>query len=117
MSHELRTPLNAAATLRRCAGWYTCVDTRSTASLDAAFIVMGLSIGVGQWLLLRRRLRRAGWWIAANGAGWGLLALIAEGNAIGQLGLVAFGVLPACATALVLALLMNQVRRAEPHGV
>lgn len=84
---------------------------------DLAFIVMGLSIGVGQWLLLRRRLLRAGWWIGANVVGWGLLALIREGNSMDQFILFAFGFLPACATALMLALLMNPVQRTGPQGV
>src|SRR5512141_1766985 len=35
-------------------GWLNW--TNSMFNLDLAFIVMGLSIGVGQWLLLRRRL-------------------------------------------------------------
>ena len=86
-------------------------------NLDLAFMVMGLSIGVGQWLLLRRRLPRAGWWIGANIAGWGLLALITEGNSIGQFGLLAVGLLPACATALMLALLLKQVQPTGPQGV
>lgn len=93
-------------------GW-----TNPSSNLDLAFIVMGFSIGVGQWLLLRRRLPGAGWWIAANIAGWGLLALFTEGNSIGQFGLFLFGLLPACVTALMLALLMNQVQRAGPQGI
>ncbi len=90
--------------------------TNSSPNINLAFIVMGLSIGVGQWLLLRRRLPWAGWWIAANAAGWGLLALITEGNSIGQFGLFFLGFLPACATALTLAWLMDQVQRTEPQG-
>jgi hypothetical protein len=96
-------------------GWLSW--TNPLFNLDLAFIVMGLSIGVGQWLLLRRRLPRAGWWIGANVAGWGLLALITEGNSIGQFGLFAVGFLPACATALMLALLMKQVQPTGPQGV
>lgn len=91
--------------------------TNSLFDLDLAFIVMGSSIGVGQWFLLRRRLPQAGGWIAANVAGWSLLALITEGNSIDQFGLFTFGFFPACATALMLALLMNQVHRTEPQGV
>jgi hypothetical protein len=29
-----------------------------------------LSIGTAQWLVLRRHVRRAGWWIAATAAAW-----------------------------------------------
>jgi hypothetical protein len=82
-------------------------------NLDLVFILIGLSIGAAQWLLLRERLPRAGWWIAANALGWGLLALVTQGNSIDQYGLFILGLLPACATAATLALLMKQV----PGGV
>lgn len=77
-------------------------------SLDLAFLIMGLSIGVGQWLLLRQRLPRAGWWIGATVVGWGGVALITLGNSMGQFGLLTMALLPACATALMFALLMRQ---------
>jgi hypothetical protein len=72
---------------------------------------MGFSIGLAQWLLLRLRLSWAGWWIAANILGWGLLGLVTPGESIGQFGLLTLGLLPACATAAMLAWLMNEVRR------
>lgn len=83
---------------------------------DLVFILMGSAIGVGQWLLLRRRLSRAGWWIGANAVGWGLLGLVTAGNALGQFGLFTLGVLPACASAAMLAFLMNQVKPTQPNG-
>jgi len=87
--------------------FFRMVDvTNAPWAIDPAFIVMGLSIGVGQWLLLRRRLPHAGWWIVANVVGWGLVLPI-TGKSLNQLDLLALG-LPACATALALALLMNQ---------
>jgi len=84
--------------------------------LDVAFIVLGLSIGVGQWLLLRRRLPRAGWWIGANVVGWGLLALI-TGDSMGQFGFFTWSILPACVTAATLALLMKPAQPSEMLGV
>ena len=75
--------------------------------LDLAFILMGLSIGVGQWLLLRHRLSQAGWWVVATVLGWSLLSLLTTGNSIGQYGLLILGFLPACVTAMVFALLMK----------
>ena len=84
--------------------------------LDLIFLLMGLAIGTTQWLLLRRRLARAGWWIAANVAGWGLLGLITSGNSLDQYGMFTLGFLPACATAAMLALLMSRVPPAEPKG-
>ncbi len=83
-------------------------------NLDLILLLMGLAIGITQWSLLRRRLARAGWWIAANVAGWGLLGLITLENSLGQFGLLTLGLLPACVTAAMLALLMDQVPSAEP---
>jgi hypothetical protein len=82
--------------------------TAAFSSLDTALVVMGWSIGIVQWLLLRRRLPRAGWWVAANAAGWMLLTVFTAGNSIGVWGLWTLSALPACATAAMLALLMNQ---------
>ena len=75
--------------------------------LNLAFLSLGLAIGITQWLLLRRRLSHAGWWIAATVAGWGLLALL-TGDTLDGLGLLALGLLPASVTAAALALLMKQ---------
>ncbi len=94
-------------------GWLGWTDALLN-NLDLILLLMGLAIGITQWSLLRRRLTRAGWWIAANVAGWGLLGLITLDNSLGQFGLLTLGLLPACATAAMLALLMNQVPPTEP---
>jgi hypothetical protein len=39
-------------------------------SVIANFLMVGLMVGVAQWLLLRRWCRRAGWWILASSLGW-----------------------------------------------
>jgi hypothetical protein len=49
--------------------------------LVAASLVAGAIVGLGQWLLLRRILKRAGWWIPATVLGWG----IAVGAGLGVL--------------------------------
>jgi hypothetical protein len=77
------------------------------------FILMGLSIGLAQWLVLRRRLPGAGWWPVASLLGWGLVALANRGNTIDQYGLLLLGFFPACTTAAALALLTKQLPRAE----
>jgi hypothetical protein len=77
-----------------------------------AFSLLGLSIGFGQWLVLRRRLPRAGWWIGANVLGWGLLGVAAKVDTQGQY-LLLFLLLSACVTAATLALLMNPLTPAE----
>ncbi len=83
-------------------------------NFDLALLLMGFSIGAVQWLLLRRRLPRAGWWVAANVLGWGLLALLTPGNSVDQFGLLLVGLIPACLTAAALALLVRQRKPANP---
>lgn len=39
------------------------IETNSAWSL---WITLGAALGIGQWLILRRRLRSAGWWIPAT---------------------------------------------------
>ena len=92
-------------------GWLNFC-TYEPANFNMAFIVMGLSIGVLQWLLLRRRLPRAGWWIGGNVLGWGVLGLI-TGDTTGQFGLFVIGLLTACVTAGMLALIMNQAHSTD----
>ncbi|MBZ0287942.1 MAG: hypothetical protein K8I30_10035 [Anaerolineae bacterium] len=38
--------------------------------------IFGAGVGLAQWYILTRGMRRAGWWIAANAAGGGLCALL-----------------------------------------
>lgn len=79
----------------------------SYGDLDQVFLSLGLAIGIAQWLLLRRQLSQAGWWIAATVTGWGLLALV-TGDTLDGLGSLALGLIPASVTAAALALLMKQ---------
>jgi ABC-type tungstate transport system substrate-binding protein len=95
-------------------GWLGWIDAPLN-NLDLIFLLMGSAIGISQWLLLRRRLAQADWWIAANVAGWGLLGSITPDNSLGQFGLFTLGLLPACTTAAALALLMSRVSPAEPQ--
>jgi hypothetical protein len=83
-------------------------------NLDLIFLVMGSAIGSTQWLLLRQRLPLSGWWIAASVLGWGLLGLITPGNSLDQYSIFTLGLLPACTTAAMLALLISRVPPAEP---
>ncbi|NJC96039.1 MAG: hypothetical protein FIB03_06845 [Anaerolineae bacterium] len=89
-------------------GWLGWTGTPPD-NLDLVFLVMGLAIGTAQWVLLQRRLARAGWWIAANILGWGLLGLTIPGNTLDQYGLFTLGLVPACATAAMLALYISRV--------
>jgi hypothetical protein len=90
--------------------------TDGSINLDLAFILMGLAIGAGQWLLLRHRLPWASWWIGANVVGWGLSGLITPGNTLNQFALFTLGTIPACVTAAMLAVLMNQAKSTQPDS-
>lgn len=52
--------------------WPTAED----ALRGIGFVSVGVVTGLVQWLVLRRRVPRAGWWILANALGWGLVHLI-----------------------------------------
>jgi hypothetical protein len=91
-------------------GWTVSND------VDLLFILMGLSIGLAQWLVLRKRVSRALWWVAATLFGWGLLALFTTGNAMDQFGLFLITLLPACATAAALWWLLKHGQPAIPPG-
>jgi hypothetical protein len=77
-------------------------------NLAPMLLLIGAAIGFTQWLVLRRRLPAAGWWIAANLLGWGVLGLLNQGSSFDQFTLILIGLIPACATAAALALLANQ---------
>lgn len=95
--------------------WLNWTDERFY--LERSLLLMGLAIGAVQWLLLRRRLPQAGWWIGANAAGWVLSALIITGNSLDQFGVITLAIIPACITAAALALLMKQVNSTQPNGI
>jgi hypothetical protein len=76
-------------------------------SLAAAMgAVLGPILGVPQWLVLRRHVRRAVWWIPANAAAWALgmpVVFVGAGSAPagGLVGIIATGVLTAAAAGAV----------------
>lgn len=41
--------------------------------------VLGALLGGCQWVVLRRHVRGAGWWVVANAAGWGIGLLVGFG--------------------------------------
>ncbi len=65
--------------------------------------VTGAAVGVMQWLVLRRQLRRAGWWVLASIVGW------AMGQAAhGAIGLPAAGAVSGAITGIALVRLLRQ---------
>lgn len=65
--------------------------------------ILGLFMGTSQWLLLRRRLRGAGWWIPGNAVAWSAAsmwvgrALSAILSGLGEVTIGAWDLIPAVA--------------------
>ena len=58
-------------------------------ALTVAFAVSGAVTGIAQWLVLRQRLSRAGWWVLASTVGFAMFGAVykavyvAVGDAVG----------------------------------
>ena len=56
-------------------------------------VMAGALVGLAQWVILRRHVKRAGWWIAATAGSWGLAFLsIAAGVGLMYRGVIVGGV-------------------------
>jgi hypothetical protein len=55
-------------------------------------LLLAAIIGLGQWLLLRRCARRAGWWLPASLVGWSAAGMVSMygGAGLFAMGLAAF---------------------------
>jgi hypothetical protein len=73
--------------------------------------MIAILIGTIQWLLLRRHISRAGWWILANLIGWKAASLTAVAGAmVSVLDSIPMGISVGVITGLVLAWLLQQPR-------
>ncbi len=81
------------------------------------WVLVGVGIGVAQWVVLRGHVARAGWWVLASVMGWivGRIAawfgvgLVAVDVIVGQLmGQVAYSVVYGLITGIVLVQLLRQ---------
>jgi hypothetical protein len=77
------------------------------------FSVVGISIGGFQWLLLRKRLPHAGWWILASVLGWSMIPLMGL-PFTNPFVIYAIGFFPGITTALAWWFLFNQQQKQEP---
>lgn len=50
--------------------YFAPVGAVAISTMTAA--VAGTAIGIAQWLFLRRRIRRAGWWVLVSALAWGV---------------------------------------------
>jgi hypothetical protein len=78
--------------------------------------VAGAVAGVAQWLLLRRQVRRAGWWILASAAGWAVgeaVGLAVDWDMSRAVSSAVIGAMIGIITGAVLVWLLRQPRREE----
>jgi hypothetical protein len=96
---------------------YGILDLQSAwfAILVTGFV--GAFLGLAQWLMLRQRVHRAGWWIVANALGWSIVGWGAA-TLSNQMMLPALGsiLVPGIATAVALWLLLDQWPQREGGG-
>ena len=56
------------------------VEARTKVLTESVFLLgawVGGVLGLAQWLVLRKHIRRAGWWVFANALAWALGLLVA----------------------------------------
>jgi hypothetical protein len=83
----------------------------------AMYLLIGLALGGAQWLLLRRRVAGAGWWIVANLLGWGLVYPLVGNSWNNLLEFMMLGLVPGAVTAIVLGLLITRSAPPAPTAI
>lgn len=100
------------------AGWWGQVDDESVAVLTASYLLIGLLIGLPQWLILQREFRPAWVWLPASTGGLALgpLLFLVTGliNRSGELAYVLAGVCYIAVTGLALAFLRPTRQQHSP---
>ncbi len=87
-----------------------------TFSLMLGLFLIGAMVALPQWLLLRRQVRYAFWWILAYGVGWGLVGLLNLVTSDPLPVLLAIGLLPAIATGMAFWLLLDWLPKQQVHS-
>jgi hypothetical protein len=70
--------------------------------------LIGACLGLAQWAVLRRRMRRPAWWIPASALGWLCLSLVIGKSISSPLDMAAVGAVPAVFTGVLLARNLGQ---------
>jgi hypothetical protein len=102
-------PLGIAVVYLGYAIWPVALNANSTWSA----MLIGAVTGLAQWLVLRWRVPRAGWWVLASVLGWGLTRLIAGEVFTSLLELLIIGAVPAAVTGLALWWLLAHLPQHE----
>lgn len=85
------------------------MDPYSIPSVVIQLMLVGGILGAAQWLVLRRHIPNAVWWIPASMVGWGAVAIT---EALGVLTVIVY---PAVVTGIVLYLLLRPSNREKRH--
>ncbi len=88
----------------------------STLSIALAGVVIGGSIGLPQWLVLRQRVHRAALWILASVLGWGVALLLTDGAISSQQEVLSVLLLPPAAASIAWWLLLDKLPQRESNG-
>ena len=94
---------------RASVGWLPALAIDPVWSGALGFALIGASIGVCQWLVLRRRIHRATLWVLASILGWGMSGLVSGETISSQLDVIALAVLPPTAVSLAWWLLLDKL--------
>jgi hypothetical protein len=77
-------------------------------------MVIGAAVGTAQWLLLRRQVHWAGWWIPVSALAWATsLSLAPASSSIVLPRILLAGVMPSVMTGVTLGLLVQQPKLAD----
>lgn len=91
--------------------WLLRKDITQTAPLSL-FILAGVTVGLSQWLFLRRFIPRAGWWILISLYAFASI-LLAVGSSGGLLTILVFVLLPGIISGMGLWLLLQQAAQSS----
>jgi peptidoglycan/LPS O-acetylase OafA/YrhL len=75
--------------------------------------LLGGLLGLCQWLVLRKKVPRAGWWILACAVGWSLAFLVAGATISTDLDVWAIALLPPLVTCLAMWALLDWLPRRD----
>jgi len=90
-------------------GWLPALAMDPVWSGALGFALIGASIGVCQWLVLRRRIHRATLWVLASILGWGMSGLVIGETISSQSDVIALALLPPTAVSLAWWLLLDKL--------
>jgi hypothetical protein len=93
--------------------WPVDLSTGSMWGIALVLVSAGTAMGFTQWLILRRRLPHAGWWILASALGWSLVSPITGQVFTTMLQLLTLGVVPAVVTGVALWWLLARLPQHE----